>query len=126
MVSVQPASAIYPSHSLRSTDQSLLMVLKTKKKHRGDRAFSVAASKLWKDFCTLGRPPHLLFSLPLLKHISLCCLTVLLFFFTLAFVLMGVYSTLNNCVVLKCFINIGLEWYNALKGNRRHGPIRSV
>lgn len=38
-----------PSRSLRSADLSLLTVPKTKRKLRGDRAFSVAAPKLWND-----------------------------------------------------------------------------
>ncbi|KAL6455414.1 hypothetical protein MHYP_G00361580 [Metynnis hypsauchen] len=38
-----------PSRSLRSADLSLLAVPKTKRKLRGDRAFSVAAPKLWND-----------------------------------------------------------------------------
>ena len=36
-----------PSHSLRSADQLLLVAPKTKRKLRGDRAFSVTAPKLW-------------------------------------------------------------------------------
>ncbi len=36
-----------PSRSLRSADLMLLAVPRVKLKHRGDRAFAVAASKLW-------------------------------------------------------------------------------
>ena len=36
-----------PSRCLRSADQLLLKVPKTKRKLRGDRAFAVAAPKLW-------------------------------------------------------------------------------
>lgn len=38
-----------PTRSLRSADLSLLVVPKTKRKLRGDRAFSVAGPKLWND-----------------------------------------------------------------------------
>ncbi|XP_042341014.1 uncharacterized protein LOC121942011 [Plectropomus leopardus] len=38
-----------PLRSLRSADQLLLSVPKTKRKLRGDRAFAVAAPKLWND-----------------------------------------------------------------------------
>ncbi|XP_042352033.1 uncharacterized protein LOC121950173, partial [Plectropomus leopardus] len=38
-----------PSRSLRSADQLLLRVPKTRLKLRGDRAFSVAAPKLWNE-----------------------------------------------------------------------------
>ena len=38
-----------PTRSLRSADQLLLRVPKTKRKLRGDRAFAVAAPKLWND-----------------------------------------------------------------------------
>ena len=40
---------ITPSCSLRSADQLLLSVLKTKPKLRGGRAFAVAAPKMWND-----------------------------------------------------------------------------
>ena len=36
-----------PSRSLRSSDQLLLAVPKSRMKLRGDRAFTVAAPKLW-------------------------------------------------------------------------------
>ena len=42
-----------PTRSLRSADQSLLVVPKTKLKTRGDRAFEAAAPKLWNSL-----PPH--------------------------------------------------------------------
>jgi len=38
-----------PTRSLRSADQLLLNVPKTKRKLKGDRAFAVAAPKLWND-----------------------------------------------------------------------------
>lgn len=38
-----------PTRSLRSTDQLLLVVPKTKHKLRGDRAFSVLGPKLWNE-----------------------------------------------------------------------------
>lgn len=38
-----------PVRSLRSDDQLLLTVPKTKRKLRGDRAFAVSAPKLWND-----------------------------------------------------------------------------
>ena len=38
-----------PARSLRSADQMLLEVPRTRRKLRGDRAFSVAAPKLWND-----------------------------------------------------------------------------
>lgn len=38
-----------PSRSLRSTDQHLLVVPKTKRKLRGDRAFSVLGPRLWNE-----------------------------------------------------------------------------
>ena len=38
-----------PSRSLRSADQLLLTVPKTRLKLRGDRAFAAAAPKLWND-----------------------------------------------------------------------------
>lgn len=38
-----------PFRSLRSADQALLVVPKTKRKSRGDRAFAVAAPRLWNE-----------------------------------------------------------------------------
>ena len=38
-----------PSRLLRSADQALLVVPKTKRKSRGDRAFAVAAPRLWNE-----------------------------------------------------------------------------
>uniref|UniRef100_A0A8C6KQ30 Reverse transcriptase domain-containing protein n=1 Tax=Nothobranchius furzeri TaxID=105023 RepID=A0A8C6KQ30_NOTFU len=38
-----------PSRSLRSADQLLLIVPRTERKFRGDRAFAVAAPKLWNE-----------------------------------------------------------------------------
>ena len=38
-----------PSRLLRSADQALLVVPRTKRKSRGDRAFAVAAPRLWNE-----------------------------------------------------------------------------
>lgn len=42
-----------PLKSLRSADQSLLVIPKSRLKQRGDRAFAVVAPKLWNEL-----PPH--------------------------------------------------------------------
>jgi len=56
-----------PSRSLRSSDHMLMVVPRVRLKHRGDRAFAVAAPKLWPQLCLLLKL--------LLKH----------FFYSLAF-----------------------------------------
>lgn len=55
-----------PSRSLRSTGQALLLVSKTKRKLRGDRAFAVAAPRLWNEL-----PLHIRLteSLPVFKSL---------------------------------------------------------
>ncbi len=65
-----------PTHSLRSADQLLLNVPKTKRKLRGDRAFAVAAPKLWND---LPLPIRQVSSLSLFKS------TLKTYLFSLAF-----------------------------------------
>ena len=55
-----------PSRSLRSADQLLLVVPKTRLKRRGDRAFAVAAPKLWNDLPLCVRQAS---SLPVFKSL---------------------------------------------------------
>jgi len=52
-----------PTRYLRSADKLFLNVPKTKRKLRLDRAFSVAALKLWKDLPLpiIGRPLYCLY-----------------------------------------------------------------
>ncbi len=65
-----------PTHSLKSADQLFLNVPKTKRKLRGDRAFAVAAPKLWND---LPLPIRQVSSLSLFKS------TLKTYIFSLAF-----------------------------------------
>ena len=60
-----------PSRSLRSANQSLLVVPKTRLKSRGDRAFSVAAPKLWNALPLQVRlaPSLLVFKAQLKTHL---------------------------------------------------------
>lgn len=116
-----------PSRSLRSTGQALLLVSKTNRKLRGDRAFAVAAPRLWNE-----QPLHIRLteSLPVFKSllkthlfslafnsvwgltftVVLLHLLLLLFMFILFLcncvlshcLFIGfVFSTLVNCVVFK-------------------------
>ncbi len=75
-----------PTHSLRSADQLLLNVPKTKRKLRGDRAFAVAAPKLWND---LPLPIRQVSSLSLFKS------TLKTYLFSLAFDIWCWHSTLT-------------------------------
>ncbi len=112
-----------PTRSLRSADQRFLNVPKTKRKLRGDRAFAVAAPKLWND---LPLPIRQASSLSLFKSslktylfslafdtwcwylvnyfIFLWSLNVFYLYFISCMSFIFLYSTLVHFGVFKCFI----------------------
>lgn len=98
-----------PTRSLRSADQLLLSAPKTKRKLKGDRAFAVAAPKLWNDLPLHIRQASSLsvlslflkptsFPWPLITEIDISCFGCIDFIVWLLLFLFVFYASCELCI----------------------------